>query len=107
MKKIIAVPFALVALFALSFCGEKAKVDTSKYEAACAKVAKCDAQMATFPEIDKHCVKMFVDLEKKLPSAVTPTLACINDTACEQLSFIACSQDMAKALDGMIPNLQQ
>lgn len=104
MKKILVLSLMMTALIALVSCGKK-KPDGSQYEAVCAKVAKCDKQMAAFPEIDKHCVKMFVSLEQKLPAAVSPAVECINNTPCEELSFAKCSEGMAQNLQGMIPGL--
>lgn len=102
MKKILVLSLMVTVL--MVSCGKK-KPDGSQYEAVCAKVAKCDKQMTAFPEIDRHCVKMFVSLEQKLPSAVSPTVECINNTPCEELSFAKCSEGMARNLQGMIPQL--
>ncbi len=104
MKK-FPVLFVVTALI-LAACGKK-EPDGAQYEAVCAKVAKCDKQMAAFPEIDKHCVKMFVRMEEKLPAAVPPVVECIENTPCEELSFARCSEGFARGLQGMVPELPQ
>jgi hypothetical protein len=109
MKKIPVLSLLMTGLLTVIFvisCGKK-KPEGSQYEAVCAKVAKCDRQMAAFPEIDRHCVKMFVSLEQKLPGSVAPAVECINNTPCEELSFAKCSEGMAKNLQGMVPGLPQ
>lgn len=97
---------ALLAAGLIISCGSEGP-DLSQYDAACQRVLECDPQADTIPGgpsvLERSCKEFLGNLSQQAPEAVSGVVACLEETPCEELSFMECAAGAQEELQGLIP----